>query len=373
MTPTLTIFIDGLPFDQLPNMPFSLTLPSQARLIPILGYSVNCQTELFTGRSPDELGFWCEWSLEPETSPFRAGRLPLRWLGFLETPWLYPLKRVFHRVLDRFAPVSYTKNIPVPYLPWFDETGHSVFSPTFDQTSLLDHPKLTSFLYHQFPPGEDQDERIFRAALDHLRNAEQPGSVLLTLVKIDSCSHWQGVDSPPYQKVLADSDRYIRELTEAFLAREPEGIAFVVSDHGMSNIETTIRLDLEKAFGRPSTDTYTYFSEATILRVWVHDPELRDRIANHLDHIEGLRAFRDDEREADGITRPEFGDLIYYTDEGVQIVPSFWGPKPSFGMHGHHPRHPGQHGVCLASRAGLFDGSVRAKDFYQVLAAQFES
>jgi hypothetical protein len=71
---SLTIFIDALPFDQLPKIPYTREFVSQARLIPILGYSVNCQTQLFTGQTPDEIGFWCEWQYDPDGSPFRKWR-----------------------------------------------------------------------------------------------------------------------------------------------------------------------------------------------------------------------------------------------------------------------------------------------------------
>ena len=283
-----------------------------------------------------------------------------------------PPSGVFHKVVDRLAPVSYTKNIPIPYLAMFDETGHSVFDDAFSQPSLLDHPRLTKFLHHAYaPPGPERDQRTFEAALSHIRNAETPGSVLLTLVEVDSCSHWQGVGSEPYNVLLAENDRYIRELTQAFKAREPDGAVFVVSDHGMSNIERTLALGLEEEFGPPGAGTYAYFSEATILRIWTEDAELRRRIADHLDGIRGLRLCDAEERRANGITRPEFGDLIYYTDEGVQIVPSFWGPKPSVGMHGHHARHPGQHGICLTTELDAFPDTLTAKDFYHVLAARF--
>jgi hypothetical protein len=38
------------------------------------------------------------------------------------------------------------------------------------------------------------------------------------------------------------------------------------------------------------------------------------------------------------------------------------------GMHGYHPRYPSQHGICLSSREGDFEGNVSATDFYNVLS-----
>jgi predicted AlkP superfamily pyrophosphatase or phosphodiesterase len=351
---SLTIFIDALPFDQLHKMPYAREFKSRARLIPILGYSVNCQTQLFTGKTPDELGFWCEWQYDPSNSPFRRWRWLLSLVAPLERSYI--AKRVIHKVLDRLGWVSCTKNIPLRLLADFAETGHTVFNRKFFvQESLLDHPDLNVFLHCSFPVIEQRDEDAFHAALEYIQSTEDPGHVLVTFTRIDATSHHEGVASPPYEIVLARNDEYIRELSEAFLEKNPDGRVFVVSDHGMSNIEHPVRTNIEDRFGPPIPGRYAYFVEGTILRVWCADPALRDDIAAYLDGI-------------DGITRRDFGDLIYHSLESYQFVPSFWGSKPSVGMHGHHPRYPGQHGVCLSTRAGDFEGEVRAPDFYRVLA-----
>jgi predicted AlkP superfamily pyrophosphatase or phosphodiesterase len=370
MADTLTIFIDGLPFDELQKMEFSREFASQGRLVPGLGYSVNCQTQLFTGKTPDEIGFWCEWTYDPEHSPFRWWGIPLRLMSLFESS--YFLKRAMHRVIDKLSPTMSTKNIPLGYLPHFAETGHSVFSPSFDQPSLLDHSGLKKFLHHQFPGSDHQDRDIFEATKAYIENSDSPGHVFLTLVKIDHCSHWEGVGSAPYDEMLAENDRYIRELTESFLSKAPDGRVFVISDHGMSNIEDAVVLDLEGEFGSPSIGRYSYFTEGTILRVWVDDDSLCEKIAEYVGGLGGLDRLSEQERIREGLTRREFGDLIYHTPVGTQIVPSFWGPKPSAGMHGHHRRFAGQHGICLSNRSGDFEGEVSALDFYRSMSSALE-
>jgi hypothetical protein len=364
---SLTIFIDGLPHSQLDKMTYTREFKSRGRLVPILGYSVNCQTQLFTGKNPDELGYWCEWQYDPEGSPFRRMRGLLNLLAPFER-W-YPMQRVIHKVLDRLGLVTCTKNIPLRVLADFSETGHSVFSSAFDQPSLLDLPQLTKFIHTTFPDVTNSDEDAFKATLEHIEQASDPGHVLVSFVRLDHCSHWDGVASEAYDVTLAENDDRIRALSEAYLAKVPDGTVRVLSDHGMSNIEHSVKLDLEGHFGQPGRAAYSYFTEGTILRVWCADASLRERIRDYLDEITGIEGFSDAERRYDGITRPEFGDLIYHTHEGYQFVPSFWGPKPSVGMHGHHPRYPDQHGICLSSREGEFEGEVRAVDFYRVLAA----
>ncbi len=369
MPATLVLFVDGLPFDQLEKMTFASTLQAKARLIPVLGYSVNCQTQLFTGKSPDELGFWCEWSFDPKGSPYAPISPLLKLAAPLERSYL--LKRVIHRVMDRIWPRGHSKNIPLAYLPLFRESGHTVFSEEFDQDSLLEHPDVTCFLYRDYAGTPNVDAAIHEAALKHLKTGAR-GSVLCSFIQLDHVSHWQGVDSEEYDAMLAENDRAFHELTEAFLENEPDGTVLIVSDHGMSNIHTEVKIDLEGQFGRPSAESYAYFTDGTILRAWVPDASLLEPMRNYLDGIEGLDAITDEDRRRDGISRPEFGDLIYHTPEGLQIVPSFWGPKPSAGMHGHHPRFPGQHGICLSNREVFTKDRMSAVDFYSVLSQSLE-
>jgi hypothetical protein len=141
----------------------------------------------------------------------------------------------------------------------------------------------------------------------------------------------------------------------------------------MTNIERTISIDLEGRFGKPSRKRYLYFSEATLFRVWVKDESLRAPIQAYLDGLDELEGLDEEERKELGLTSREFGDLIYHTPIGVQIVPSFWGPKPSVGMHGHHPKYPEQHGICLSTEPSVFEESVSAKEFHRVLSGYQEA
>lgn len=352
-------------------MPFASQFASRAALIPGLGYSVNCQTALFTGKTPDELGYWCEWSYSPTTSPFRRLRPLLRWLALAE--FFYPAKRVLHRILNKlYAPIQ-TKNIPLAYLADFDETGHSVFSHHFAQTSLLDRKDLKKFLHADFIANDQIDRHIFESAKHFIETTPAPGHILITLVRLDTCSHWEGVGSEPYRQMLQENDRYIRELSAAYKKKHPGGLIFVVSDHGMANVERTVHVDLEQRFGKPSSKSYVYFSEGTLWRIWCPDMTLRNEIDNYMCSIADVHRLTAEERKEFGITNPQFGDLIYYTPEGVMFAPSYWGPRPSYAMHGHHPHAPGQHGVCLSNRAGDFTGQVKATDFYRVLKESLES
>ena len=366
MSRTLTIFIDGLPFDQLEKLPYSSRFVSKGRLVPILGYSVNCQTQLFTGKKPDELGFWGEWTYAPETAPFKKLAPLFKLLSLVEVS--YYAKRVVHRFIDKMGRASATKNIPLSYLGQFEETGHSVLSSWFKQESLLQHPKMKVILHNTFPVVERRDEDAYKATKKYIDETDDLESVLVTFTRIDACSHWEGVASDVYNELLLVQDKYIEELSEAYLAKVPDGTILVASDHGMVNVTEQVNINFEREIGNPNANGYAYFTEGTILRVWCERDAMREKIATYLDGVAGMEQLCDEDRKEFGITNPNFGDLIYHTHEGHQFVPSFWGPKPSVGMHGYHPRYESQHGICLSSRPGDFDGKVSATDFYNVLS-----
>lgn len=275
--------------------------------------------------------------------------------------------------MDKFGSASATKNIPLSYLGSFEETGHSVLTPGFDGDSLLKHEKMKVFLHTEFPVVPRRDEDNFQAIKQYIDAADDPGNILGTFTRIDGCSHWEGVGSKPYDELLLIQDNYIKELSEAFLAKVPDGTVLVASDHGMTNVTEQVLVELESEIGNPNTSGYAYFTEGTILRVWCEDRSTRECIKTYLDGIHGLESLSDADRKEMSITRPEFGDLIYHTHEGYQLVPSYWGPKPSVGMHGYHPRYPSQHGICLSTREGDFEGNVSATDFYKVLSKYLDA
>ena len=86
-----------------------------------------------------------------------------------------------------------------------------------------------------------------------------------------------------------------------------------------------------------------------------------------------IQTLSEEDRDARSLTRPVFDDFLKQPNEGYQIVPSYWGPKPSVGMHGYHPRYPSQHGICLSTRRGDFEGNVTATDFYHVLSRYLDA
>jgi hypothetical protein len=341
----LIVFIDSYPFYRLPGSRLHQYFPRVAALRPGLGYSVNCQAELFTGRKPDTLGYWCEYTYDPSKSPFRKAVLALNLCQKLGAARF--IRRGLHRLIDTVSKTS-TKDIPFALLPLFAPWAVDVFDDRYPFSSILKHPAVRklSHMQHRAHTVAQTDEELWLAAMAHVR-ARRPETPVLALAELDHAAHWHGVNDARYHEVKDKIDARVVRLVEEVRRRLPGRPIFVLSDHGMVDVRVTLKAEMERHFGRPRSGRYVYFLEGTILRVWTSEQHLRGAIGECLSKMPHVEVLDAAERNRLGISRPEFADIVATTEEGAMWVPSFWGDKPSKAMHGYHPRYDTQLGVLL--------------------------
>jgi hypothetical protein len=73
--PLLYVLVDAVRHDYVrpQRTPYLARLADEAgfaRIRPLLGYSDSIRSAIFTGRYPDETGYWMEYCYRPETTPF---------------------------------------------------------------------------------------------------------------------------------------------------------------------------------------------------------------------------------------------------------------------------------------------------------------
>ena len=366
MQPVLVVFIDSFPYYCLDQAPFLSSLPSRARLIPGFGYSTSNQTALFTGMTPDDLGYFGEWTYDPDNSPLKRWR----WLLKLASPVqrFYYADRVVHRVLVKAAKIQ-VKNIPLKLLGHFSNPYISVFDPKFPAESLLKLPgvKGTYSYHYRSLPYREVDGKVYETAKQLIAELREDEHVVVSMTKLDAVGHWEGVEQEYHEKIV-ELDRWIEDLYQRLQSRFPSAKLAVISDHGMVNVSRGVKLDLEKVFGRPGPDSYFYYLEGTLLNVWAFESGLADRIKDYLHELKIGRVLSADERVTFGLTSQSFGDVIFVIDEPLMFVPSFWGGRPSKGMHGYYPENPSQHGIFLSSE-GEGERTLRNVDVYPELRA----
>jgi len=335
-----------------------------AKITPGFGYSVNCQAELFTGKTPDELGYFCEWTYEPIHSPFQK----LKPIFYLLDPVkrIYYLDRFFHRLLGKF--VGDVKNIPFKYLCKMVKNGRSVFFNDLDDC-LLNLPGIKKIFstHYNYLPMEKVDYEVYKTALGAI-DENKWTSFVISLTKLDAVGHWQGVGSPRYDQKIAELDQWVQNLRNKYLAKNKDGKVVVISDHGMANVKGGRRVDLERNFGKPSDKTYYYFLDGTILRIWIFNDKLRTCIENYLENLNIGKIITSKKRKEYGLTNNQFGHIIFVINEGLMFCPGFWGKRLSKGMHGYHPELESQKGILLYSD---YDKNISHKDIRSVKVYSF--
>lgn len=334
----LVVFVDSLPFSYVDRMPFLSTADMVCEITPGVGYSINLHPELFGGYRPDDVGFFGEWTYEPCESDF-VRLSPI--LVALHALSLHPVgDRMVRKLLKRL--IGPTFRIPLRYLDRFRRCGIKVFASDFPLPTIFSR---TNDLRLVLPYEGTKEKRDERAYLEARTRIQTHPKLFLAFPDLDSIGHRYGVGSPEYDDKVQELDSWIQELTETFLYGCPHGRVVVLSDHGMANVNRGYHLTIESDIGPARREAYTFFLDSTILRIWVHDEDLRGPTISYLEDL-GVGAIMDSKtRSRYGLKKKEWGDIIYILDEGVVFHPSFLSSGVPKAMHGYHPELASQKAV----------------------------
>jgi len=357
----LVIFIDGFPYYYLRKAEYFSTFSRKLEVIPGFGYSVNIHAELFGGYTPDDVGYFNEWGLKTEASSLGKIRPLIALLDLLGR--FYLLDRILHKTIS--YQVGFIGNIPFRYVNEFSRRGRSIYSKAFPKPTLFSKNILRLILPCTSEIGM-KDREVYIKALEAIGKVD---NVFVAFEDLDGISHKYGVGSPQYDHKIRELDQWVRDLVTKFLRETDKGKVVVLSDHGMVNVTQGVRIDLESKIGHAGRDTYLYFLDSTLLRVWVFDDGLWVKINNYLSSLNCGMVINFREREKYGISNREWGDIIFLLNEGNVFSPSFLGRKLPKAMHGYHPELESQKGIFLFSGPGDFKptGAIRTIDAFLIL------
>jgi len=365
MTSTLIVFVDALPYSYLANTQFLSTFPHQQKVSPGLGFSVNIKPELFAGLTPDDVGFFCEWTVK---DPLQRGRESVASPVFEQIRRVPVLDRALHKAAHRLG--RDVLNIPFGYLRYFTNSlSRSVYDRGFPFPTLFSQAAVGMVLADRLDRSKgDRDLQTYQLALEKMEDSE---SLYVSFLGLDGVGHHFGVGSPEYQATVSRLEGWIRDLVHEFDRRHRQANIVVLSDHGMASLSQSIRLNLEKHLGPATPQSYLYFVDAVMLRVWVYQPRLASDILDVLRALESGTVLDDDCRKRLGVSSRRYGDIIYVLDEGRAFSPSFFGLKLQAGMHGFLPHVESQQAVLLASGDQIdergFGNVRRSRDVYPFL------
>ena len=133
MKRTLLIFIDGLPYHLAVEKMSLLQDAACSSLIPGIGFSNNIYPEMLCGQTPDEIGYFNEWSPKPDLKSQKK----MTWLSLLDIfrKFLYINAGLRKIVLRKFFKINFS-NIPFKYAHLFKPQGSHDFKDLGDDSLL---------------------------------------------------------------------------------------------------------------------------------------------------------------------------------------------------------------------------------------------
>ena len=352
--PLLCVLVDAFRHDYLDEAraPYLTELARErnvARVRPILGYSDAIRATIFTGRYPDEHGYWMEYCYRPEASPFRSfarlaplDRLPS---DFVRRGLEFTLS---HTVVPRlarrrgYAHLS-LRHLPFRGLPVFDWTLKAPMTApgALGVPTIFDELTAAGAGWTYLDSARDGRRGLLRG-LDEL--SLDTRLVFAYLHHIDLASHIVGLESGLFSRAVRRTDALLREVVSRTRARLGDVELLVFSDHGMSKVEQTVAYPtLWRHPGFPTG--FVFALDATMVRLWDADDELRELVRSGApgrflsrDELCGLHLdFRS----------RLYGDEVYLLEPGTAIFPNFHSLLKPKAMHAYDPDDRDQHGIYV--------------------------
>lgn len=330
----------------------------------ICGYSSACIPSLLTGLSPTEHGHWAMYLRDPRRSIFRAHR------------WWIPLvadalgrdglaRRILTRLLARSDLGGYYSlyDIPPRLLPQFDlcekrdiyaAGGFDNGETPFDVAARLAVPHRV----WSWRGAEAQRRAGLAAAIREGRDA----FLFFYSPLLDAMGHAQGTRSREFRDCLEEFAGFAREMRRLASEHYDEVRTLVFGDHGMADVTATYDLYGElRALPHRVPQDLLYFLDSTMARFWFFRPGLREELSARLSAKPYGRILSDEECRELGILFPDrrYGELIFLTDPGAILVPSFMGRDAPRAMHGYHPADEDSDTILLTDFAHAAVGGIR--------------
>ena len=362
----LVIFVDALPWESIHLIQEKLNYLDYYKMRPTLGYSINLKAELLGGYTPDKAGFFCEWSYQ-SNSPYEV---KLRWTRRFFSVLAHihsKMDGLLHKIFNRLNNEDIFR-IPFKYLPYFAKQGTEAYRDDFHLPTVLSELGYSRSIYSDFS-GSMRDELAYEHLIEQI-SSKKNNNYFAAFAEVDHKTHEYGVGTFKHTELI----RYYTDLIDKILVKfqrlYPDGEVLIFSDHGMSNPNQLISLDFESKIGQPSMNSYIYFVDATMVRVWIFDESLEEEITSYLDSFESGRILDNEQREKYSLSNNAFGDIIYVLDDTAIFNPNFFGTKAPLGMHGYLPENDSQLGVVISNIPMKFSpgDEIRPKDVHNILS-----
>lgn len=346
MDSNLIIFIDAFPNIHLEWAPFLKSFPCQGIVQSGIGYTVNLSAELFSGRRPDEVGFFNKWTYA-EDGPLAKYQVYEKFLKVIEKNRFFEKK-----VREKYKKVLKTSSIPICLVPWLKKKCMDVKSDMFSYANIFNTNKEFVIIEPTGYTGIDQDESIYLRAKNEIQ--KNANNIFCYFLGLDSVAHTYGISSIDVKNKIQTLDVWINELYQLFLTKQKNVNFIVVSDHGMADVHRLVEPSIWiKKIKKNAKGRVIYFIDSVMVRFWFQQKEDIHIIEEFLGEWKDGRVVSYEEREKFGITKRDGGDILFMLDEGKLFFPDFFMGKyrkqneSARAMHGYLPLSETLQGILL--------------------------
>ena len=349
------------------------------KVIPHFGYCER--TEIFTGQTPEESGYFTAIGYDPGNSPFRNVRF-LNVLGSLEefvpkNIKLFGLNdkglgyRIFRKLVNRWI-IRETngisgQQIPIQLLKYWnlteDKIDHrdikafqvpSIFSLLTNENKSFYYDSFTAL---NLPSSGSDTDRMEMVMKDKILNNNNFYLVYISLP--DYYGHNFGPESVETKNALLTLDCNLKKYTSKLLNIDPNCNFIYLGDHGMAAVNIYFNAEIEileiarKCQLKLKKD-FIYFLDSTLVRLWFFSEKAKTIFKNNLENsIEFLNngIFINDEiakKEKIPLMDERYGDLIWWANTGTLVFPDYFHRVKKYkGMHGYDPQKIENQGTCI--------------------------
>jgi type I phosphodiesterase/nucleotide pyrophosphatase len=364
--PRLLVFLvdafrhDFLREDLTPNLAALASEGIRRPLKPILGYSDAIRATFFTGRRPDETGYWMEYCFRPQESPWKGlsrfaplDKLPsdLARRG-LKLAASHTAMRTLAR--RKGLPHLSLRNIPFKAVGEFDLTLREPMTApkALGYPSIFDRCTAAGRPWAYLDASKTSRQSTLLTQLGKV--PRDAGLIFVYLHQIDQAAHLFGITSRLFWRRVRFTDHLVGQIRAGVRRQFGDVTTLAFSDHGMSPLSRQIAIP--ELISHPAfPERFFAALDATMVRLWYLDEdqrlrqELRERVAARFPgHF--LSA---GELATHGLqfTSRLYGDEFYLLPPGTAVFPNFHSFIKPKAMHAYDPADRDQWGIFIGPAA----------------------
>jgi Type I phosphodiesterase / nucleotide pyrophosphatase len=359
--PVMAVLIDAFRHDFIadsvtPNLARLAAEGVQFPLRPILGYSDAIRATFFTGRYPDQTGYWMEYCYRPETSPWKGAE---RFALLDQVPLNVAVRgakmatsMTVMRALARQRGVRHLdlRNMPMKAAGKFDFT----LSQPMTAPNALGYPSIFDACVASGRPWAYLDASKVRRGSSLLEQvnslSDDVGLIFVYLHQVDMAAHVFGITSKLFWQRVRSTDALLGQIVSRVRLRFGDVNPLIFSDHGMSALLRQI--SIQDLLAHPAfPERFFVALDATMIRLWFFDDderlrsEVRDRVASR--YPGRFLTANDLVTYHLQFTGRLYGDEIFLLPPGIGIFPNYHSYIKPKAMHAYEPTERDQWGIFV--------------------------